>query len=69
MTIENFIDLALKIAPTVASLAAVAFTHAIDVKLLHLEIRMREHFAAKEEVEEVRERVRLLEQRQMRGAR
>lgn len=69
MNIHELIDWALKVAPTLASLAAVAITKSMDVKLLSLELKMRDHFAAKGEVEELRERLQNLEQRSMRGAR
>jgi len=69
MNTHELLDWALKVAPTLASLAAVAITKSMDVKLLSLELKMRDYFAGKDEVEELRERLQNLEQRSMRGAR
>lgn len=69
MSMHELIDWALKIAPTLASLAAVAMTKSMDVKLLSLELKMRDHFAAKGEIEDLRDRLQILEQRSMRGPR
>ncbi|MDX1978635.1 MAG: hypothetical protein SFV51_00100 [Bryobacteraceae bacterium] len=66
---HELIDWALKVAPTLASLAAVAMTKSMDVKLLSLELKMRDHFAAKGEIEDLRDRLQILEQRSMRGPR
>ncbi|MBK7927086.1 MAG: hypothetical protein IPJ98_06165 [Bryobacterales bacterium] len=69
MNTHELIDWALKVAPTLASLAAVAMTKSMDVKLLSLELKMRDHFAAKGEIEDLRDRLQILEQRSMRGPR
>lgn len=69
MTTQELIEVALKVAPTLASLAALALIKSMDVKLLSLELKMRDHFADKTDVEELRERVQNLEHRSMRGIR